>query len=515
MKLIICALLCLSLAEDLPVDRARARLAAGDGRSAASTLEAALAANPGDRATILPLLRDAYAQAAEEAQEAGRAAEAESYRDDAAILARQPKTHTSPAASATPIHTPEPRAISSATPPEKPSASDIDVKPRDEARKPPFAVADAAFRAKRYEEAGKSYDVAERAGTLPETRRDAWAYCRWFSLVRRIKAGPADAAEWDAIHAEIEAVRAKSPKQWYGEYLRNYAAELSARRPAKPGPGKVVVRAADPDEPPSRAARDPKKVGRAGPRVEGWQQWETASFRIFHDDPGLAAEVAAAAEATRAEQSRRWLGSAPKEAWTPRCDIYLYPTAAAYAEQTGQAEDSEGFSTIGQDAGRVVARRVNLRADHPELRSHVLPHEVTHVVLADLFPDQPIPKWADEGIAVLAEPAGSQRRRVAPLADPLAAGKVFRLADLMKAADYPEPKYYGLFFAQSVSLTRYLVDIKGPAHFSKFLKAAQRNGLDPELKRHYGVDGAEELQRRWAAQAGPEATAAKAEVQRR
>ena len=508
------ALATLAAGGETPAERARALLDAGDARSAATTLESALAAAaPADRAAMLPLLRDAYLRAATDADRAGRAAEAEAFRDDAAILDKKAKTHPSAEPPTTPIQKPEPASIREFTPPETPITSEIDVKPR-KAPAPPFAVADAAFRARRYEEAGAAYDAADRAGTLPETRRDAWAYCRWFSLVRRIKGGPAGKAEWDTIHAEIEAVRAKSPKQWYGEYLRNFAAELAAQPAGTPSADKLTVRAADPDEPPPTRIR-PQKVGRAGPRVEGWQQWETGSFRIFHDDPALAAEVAAVAEATRADQSRRWLGATPKAAWTPRCDLYLYPTAAAYAEQTGQAEDSEGFSTIGQDAGRVVARRVNLRADHPEMRSHVLPHEVTHVVLADLFPDQPIPKWADEGIAVMAEPAGSQRRRVAPLADPLAAGKVFRLADLMKAADYPEPRYYGLFFAQSVSVTRYLVDMKGPAHFSKFLKAAQRNGLDPELKRHYGVEGAEDLQRRWAAQAGPESLAAKAEVERR
>ena len=52
---------------------------------------------------------------------------------------------------------------------------------------------------------------------------------------------------------------------------------------------------------------------------------------------------------------------------------------------TGQPEDSPGFSTMGLNAGKVVARRVNLRADHPNLVPAIVPHEVTHVVLADLW----------------------------------------------------------------------------------------------------------------------------------
>jgi hypothetical protein len=33
-----------------------------------------------------------------------------------------------------------------------------------------------------------------------------------------------------------------------------------------------------------------------------------------------------------------------------------------------------------------------------------LPHEITHVVLADRFNTKPMPRWADEGMAVLTEP---------------------------------------------------------------------------------------------------------------
>ena len=40
----------------------------------------------------------------------------------------------------------------------------------------------------------------------------------------------------------------------------------------------------------------------------------------------------------------------------------------------------------------------------PNLLACVVPHETTHLVLGDLFADAPLPRWADEGMAVLAEP---------------------------------------------------------------------------------------------------------------
>src|SRR5262249_34509429 len=149
-----------------------------------------------------------------------------------------------------------------------------------------------------------------------------------------------------------------------------------------------------------------------------------------HADAALAARVARVAEATRDEQARRWVGASPAGPWSPRCDIYLYPSSELYHRITGQPEDSPGFSTFGMNSGKVVARRLNLRADHPDLLRAVLPHEVTHAVVADLFPVQQVPKWADEGIAVLTEPVADQDRRLVNLAGPLASGRLFKLSDL-------------------------------------------------------------------------------------
>ena len=135
----------------------------------------------------------------------------------------------------------------------------------------------------------------------------------------------------------------------------------------------------------------------------------------------------------------------------PACELYLYPSGKVFARETNQPENSPGFSTMMCNGNRVVARRMNLRADHPLLVTAILPHEVTHVVLADLFTTQQIPRWADEGIAVLAEPNAEQETRAAELQEPLEAGRVFDLRKLM-AMDYPDAKDWSLYYAQSVSL---------------------------------------------------------------
>jgi hypothetical protein len=409
------------------------------------------------------------------------------------------------AANPSPSPSPAPAPIdpeSASTPAPSPAPSSVPVT----AEPPDIAAADAAFQAKNYAEAGRIYEALAQDRQLPRERDDARAYCRMVEVVRRINARPASVEEWAGIRAEIDQVRRLAPESYYAEYLRNLAAELSATAPksnqrAKEG---VRLRGGQPDEAhraPGPGPTDPEvmlvgTVAGGDESTAGWQVLETANFRILHADPGLAAKAADAAERVRDEQTRRWGSPAAGRSWSPRCDVYLYPTPEVFAARTGQPAESPGFSTMGLGGGKVVARRINLRADHPNLLPAILPHEVTHVVLADLFTDMQVPRWADEGMAVLAEPGQEQNLRAADLAAPLGQNRLFRLADLM-TMDYPEGKHWSLYYAQSVSLTRYLVSLGTPSQFVAFVKGAQRNGVEPELKRTYQIDGLADLERRW------------------
>ena len=151
---------------------------------------------------------------------------------------------------------------------------------------------------------------------------------------------------------------------------------------------------------------------------------------------------------------------------------------------------------MGVNGNRIVSRRVNLRADHPQLLAAILPHEVTHVVLADLFTQQQIPRWADEGMAVLAEPLAEQVNRASELTEPLREGRVFKLSELM-AIDYPSADAWNLYYAQSVSLTQFLVQQGSPEQFVGFVRSAQRKGVEIALRESYHIEGFAELENRW------------------
>ncbi|HJZ58782.1 MAG TPA: hypothetical protein VKE74_27815, partial [Gemmataceae bacterium] len=85
--------------------------------------------------------------------------------------------------------------------------------------------------------------------------------------------------------------------------------------------------------------------------------------------------------------------------------------------------------------------------------SHV-PHEVMHCVLATHFA-KPLPRWADEGIAVAAEGAGEQINHDVRCRELLNAGRGIRLKTLFRMRDYPRDLM--TLYAQGHSVIRFLL----------------------------------------------------------
>ncbi len=419
-----------------------------------------------------------------------------------------------------------------------------------------LSQADDLYRNEKYSEAGAIYTRMASANQLPENRRNAWAYCRRFEVVKRINGQPRSEGEWAAIAAEITAIRQLSPSVWWFDvYLQDLVRErsghvakvaprnnqvvlrgsqpeesplalprtgaprtLAAPKPKAPtpepsetpgrlpsgdnpapAPSPAATRAAETaplpmnatgtlsDAPPENGAKPASTPPFQSPDLSQWQVENTTNFRIYHADAELARRVGRIAETTREEQIRRWTGQPPRGTWYPVCEIYLYPNAKIFSQRTDQPEDSPGFSTSGLMAGRVTARRINLRADHEKLEQAILPHEVTHIVLAELFAEKQIPRWADEGMAVLAEPTDEQRVRAQDLSKPLNGGRIFAVEQLL-VMDYPDGQFWPLYYAQSISLTRFLVETSTPVRFVEFVKDAQRHGYEAALQRHYQIE---------------------------
>src|SRR5262249_52537499 len=229
---------------------------------------------------------------------------------------------------------------------------------------------------------------------------------------------------------------------------------------------------------------------------------ETVNFRIYHNQTReLAEQVAQTAERTRTEMCRKWFGGA-KDDWNPRCDIFLHATSRDYNRATGVAGTSPGHSSLKTEGSRVLCRKIDLHCDDPQnLVCAVLPHETTHVVLAGQYGEQPIPRWADEGIAVLTEPRPKIDRHLQNLTHCRQENTLFSVKNLMQMADYPEPRYITSFYAQSVSLVEYLSNLKAPQVLTQFVRDAQKIGYEQALNKNYGFRNFDDLQQKWSQRA--------------
>lgn len=234
-----------------------------------------------------------------------------------------------------------------------------------------------------------------------------------------------------------------------------------------------------------------------------WHTRETSSFRIWTKiSDAQAARSAEACESIRQQLCEQWLGKTTA-AWTPKCEIVLHATEADYAREIGaDSSGSSGCSTITMDGGRVIFRRIDVCAADPVKLNEVLPHEMTHVFLADRFPNRQPARWIDEGMAVLAEPTQKRKRRLDPLLGPAARERFFEVATLVAMERYPHPSRREEFYGQSVSLVHFLVERQSPADFMRFVELSMSNGYDHALATVYQIRDVDELALLWNQQSG-------------
>jgi hypothetical protein len=242
---------------------------------------------------------------------------------------------------------------------------------------------------------------------------------------------------------------------------------------------------------------------------------QTAHFNVYHNQPRETAErVARIAETTRAAMARKWFG-AEELNWEVPCDVYLHRGTQEYTQATGAPAQSPGHSTMKREGDRMVVRKIDLRCDEPHMLDSVLPHETTHVVLAGRFGYHDVPRWADEGMAVLTEPRERVELHLRNLPTHRSDRTLFNLGQLMKMDRYPDPRYIGPFYAQSVSLVEFLSQRNGPQVFTRFLREGLQGGYEPALRKYYNFRDFAELEREWQRHAfGGESAASVAEPRR-
>ncbi len=238
----------------------------------------------------------------------------------------------------------------------------------------------------------------------------------------------------------------------------------------------------------------------AKPPPAAWVRHETKNFIIWHcGAPAQGPAMGDVCERLRTHLTAQWIGASDAASWTPQCELVFHPQASSYTRFLGAgSEQSAGCTTVKLNGGKVAVRRIDLRADSPQRLASALPHELTHVIVADVFADRQIPRWADEGVAVLAEAANRQEVLANSWQNTISRDGLFSVRELLNVQVYPDVSRRGAFYGQSASLVRFLVAQGTPDQFVRFVRRSfGAGGYDAALKDVYQIDGVAQLETLW------------------
>jgi hypothetical protein len=224
--------------------------------------------------------------------------------------------------------------------------------------------------------------------------------------------------------------------------------------------------------------------------------YDTKNFSTEAPTPELAKKFGDMAEFYREQKALAWLGQ-KMPAWPRRCPLHVQVTQ-------GSAGGATTF-TFGQEGGRpiVTSIRMEIRGEAKQLLNSVLPHEVTHTVLAHHF-GRPVPRWADEGGSVLSENDEERFNHDVRCRELLNAGRGIRLRVLFRMTEYPRDMI--VLYAQGYSVCDYLVkkggnDNGGRGKLLQFLaQGMQGNSVESwnaAANRVYGFDSIDALEESW------------------
>lgn len=219
-------------------------------------------------------------------------------------------------------------------------------------------------------------------------------------------------------------------------------------------------------------------------------RYETPNFIIETKDPAQAKQYGDTAEYFRKQLAIEWLGEEMPR-WGDRCPIKV---------AVGRRLGAGGATTFVFDHGEVFGWRMSIQGSHERILDSVLPHEITHMILASYF-REPLPRWADEGAATSVEHHSERTRHRKMLLEFLHTQRGIPFNAMFAMREYPDdimPLY-----AQGFSLSEYLIQQGGKQKFLAFLK----DGLEGErwadaVSHHYNHTNLGSLQNAWLAWVG-------------
>jgi hypothetical protein len=213
--------------------------------------------------------------------------------------------------------------------------------------------------------------------------------------------------------------------------------------------------------------------------------YPTQNFMVEAPTPEIAQQIGQAAEYYRKQKAIEWLGQemAP---WPERCPLRVRVTMGGPG----------GATSFAFDRGRVLGQNMHIEGPLDRLVASVLPHEVTHTVFAYYF-RRPLPRWADEGGAVLSEDDIERDRHDRLVRHILnSQGRRIPLRRLFALQDYPNDVM--VLYAEGFSVANYLVNSSNKQTFLAFVgQGMAGNGWDYAVRAYYHMNSVEELEEAW------------------
>ena len=210
--------------------------------------------------------------------------------------------------------------------------------------------------------------------------------------------------------------------------------------------------------------------------------YQSTNFTVHAATPQIAQHIGQWAEFYRKEKAIQWLGREMPQ-WPEPCPVRVTITP-------GGAGGATTFSFMGSH----VSQYMNIEGPLDRLKDSVLPHEVTHTVFAHYF-RRPVPRWADEGGAVLSEDDLERGRHDQMVRGILNANKAIPLQRLFALTEYPQD--VGSLYAEGYSVSAYLVGLSDRPSFLNFVAHGMQYGWDSAAQTHYHKSSVKDLENAW------------------
>lgn len=206
------------------------------------------------------------------------------------------------------------------------------------------------------------------------------------------------------------------------------------------------------------------------------------NFVVYAPTQELADEVLKKSEQLRTKLARAWL------------DKELAPGVGAAMIYVSLSDRESHGLTSPKNRPDEKYHAVTIRSSRDKTLNVILPHELTHALIADEFGTR-LPEWADEGVACYQDGSELSGKRRHTLARFARTAQWPSLEGVLRQQKYQSDDH--AFFTVASSVTEFLLERDSPKTFFAFAIEGKEKGWSFAAQTHYGFRSLRELESKW------------------